>query len=131
LCSPTLLAGDRPIRQPGDLARHRLIHVLGYEEGWGVWLKSAGAGQAAAEIGFQVDTTLMAFEMAACGMGVALGRTSLTERDLQSGRLVRPFGVSCPVKEAFHLISDNAGSEHPDAARFRSWLLGQVRVKDA
>jgi LysR family transcriptional regulator, glycine cleavage system transcriptional activator len=131
LCSPTLLAGDKPIRQPGDLAHNRLIHVLGYEEGWGVWLKAAGAGQAAAGGGFQVDTTLMAFEIAACGMGVALGRTSLNGRDLQSGRLVRPFGLSCPVKEAFHLISDNAGSEHPDAATFRGWLQGQARVTGA
>ncbi len=131
LCSPILLAGDMPIRQPADLSSHRLIHVLGYEEGWGVWLKAAGVGQIAASGGLQVDSTLMAFETAAHGMGVALGRTSLNERDLQSGRLVRPFGLSCPVKEAFHLISDNPGSEHPDAATFRVWLLGQARVMGA
>jgi LysR family transcriptional regulator, glycine cleavage system transcriptional activator len=126
LCSPALLAGGNPIREPADLLQHKLIHVLGYEEGWAAWLNAAGLGQAVADGGFQVDTTLMAFEMAACGLGVALGRRSLNDRDLQSGRLVRPFGLSHPVSEAFHLISDSSGAEHPDAAVFRAWLLDRA-----
>jgi LysR family transcriptional regulator, glycine cleavage system transcriptional activator len=69
----------------------------------------------------------MAFEMAANGLGVALGRTSLNERELRSGRLTKPFRFSVPVNEAFHLISAQAGSEHPDAAVFRSWLLAQAK----
>jgi LysR family transcriptional regulator, glycine cleavage system transcriptional activator len=126
LCSPSLLKGGKAIRKPRDLQHHKLIHVLGYEEGWAVWLKAAGAGDLAANRGLQVDTTLMAFEMAACGLGVALGRISLSERELRSGRLIKPFRLSVPVAEAFHLISAQAGSEHPDAAVFRGWLLEQA-----
>jgi len=34
VCAPSLLEGEHAIRKPADLAHHRLLHVLGYEEGW-------------------------------------------------------------------------------------------------
>ncbi len=126
LCSPALIEGETPLKAPRDLGHHVLLHVLGYEEGWAVWLKAAGVSDINAGQGLQFDTSLMAFEIAAHGRGVALGRSSMMARELASGRLVAPFDLKAPINEAFHLISPTDGSEHPDAPIFRDWLLAEA-----
>lgn len=132
VCSPLLLQGEHAIRRPEDLANHALLHVLGYEEGWGLWLNAAGLG---GEIdkgrGLHFDTSLIAFEVAAKGAGVALGRSSMTGEDLMSGRLVKPFDLAIPIDEAFHLISPPEETAHPDAEVFRDWLLEEVALEKA
>lgn len=127
VCSPALLEGENPIRKPEDLANHALLHVLGYEEGWGLWLNAAGVGvEIDKGLGLHFDTSLIAFEVAAKGAGVALGRSSMTEEDLASGRLIAPFDLAVPVDEAFHLIANYDETAHPDAGLFRDWLLEEA-----
>ncbi len=126
LCSPALLDGACPLGAPRDLHRHTLLHVLGYEEGWAVWLKAAGITDFNPGQGLQFDNSLMALEIAAQGAGVALGRTSMMERELASGRLVAPFGLRVAIKEAFYLVSLADRNEHPDAPAFRDWLIEQA-----
>ena len=123
LCLPAIAAR---LTTPDDLASVRLLHVLGYKEGWGTWLAAAGASKVNAGSGAHFDTSLMAFEVAANGGGVALGRSSMSAHELASGRLVRPFGLAVPVAEAFHLLTPDTGPIHPDAAILRAWLLEQA-----
>jgi LysR family glycine cleavage system transcriptional activator len=66
---------------------------------------------------------LAAFELAAHGGGVALGRKSLAGHAVASGRLVAPFGLAVPINEAFHLFQPAGSSSHPDAEVFLDWLL--------
>ncbi len=123
VCSPELLEGGH-LNTPVDLVRHRLIHVLGYKEGWALWLKKAGVREAPANPSLQCDASLMAFGLAAQGAGVALGRTSMVGPELKSGRLVAPFDLAVPVDEGFHLMSDDARQNGAHAAAFRQWILG-------
>ncbi len=122
LCAP----GLAPMGVPGDLSHHRLLHVLGYHEGWGIWLKAAGASGVDAGTGLHLDTTLAAFEVAARGGGVALGRASLAGPALASGRLLAPFDLAVPIDEAFHLVRPAGGDTHPDAGVFAAWLMSVV-----
>ena len=126
LCSPALLRGAQPLSTPRDLRHHTLLHILGYEEGWAVWLKAAGITDINPGQGLQFDTSLMSFEIAAQGAGVALGRTSMMEREIASGRLVAPFDLRVTINEAFHLVSLLDDNEHPDAPVFRDWLIEQA-----
>lgn len=127
LCAPDL-PGRLPLASPDDLGRHRLLHVLGYQEGWGTWLKAVGATRVDAGQGIQLDTSLAAFELAAQGAGVALGRTSLAARDRASGRLIAPFELEVPIDEAFHLLESSGSPSHPHAARFVDWLVEVAQV---
>lgn len=125
VCSPGFL--DRNgLRQPEELRTHRLIHVLGYKEGWALWLKEAGVHLPPASPVLQCDTSLMAFELAAQGAGIALARTSMVARDLRDGRLVAPFELAVSTVEGFHLIerADRPSQERADL--FRRWLLEQA-----
>src|SRR3954452_21960741 len=38
VCSPALLAGDKPLRCPEDLANHVLLHSTNNEDDWRLWL---------------------------------------------------------------------------------------------
>lgn len=131
LCAPGLLQHGPSLDSVEDLRRHRLLHVLGYQEGWGTWLKAAGATTVDPGQGLQVDTSLMAFEMAAHGGGVALGRSSLAGKERRSGRLVAPFDLEVPINEAFYLLQSMEGDPHPDAEAFKSWLLSALSEPQA
>lgn len=122
VCLPNIAAR---LRSPEDLSKERLLHVLGYQEGWATWLAAAGTVAVDPGSGLWFDTTPMAIEVAAHGGGVALGRSSMLERELASGRLVRPFELDLPIEEGFFLVAPEKGPRHPDAAVFREWLLAE------
>ena len=128
VCAPALLSGQPPLKTPDDLAHHRLLHVIGYEEGWADWLKAAGARGVNAGQGLQFDTSLLILEVAKSGAGVALGRSSMTAAELEAGTLVAPFDLALPVKEAFYLLRPSEGAEHPDTGLFRDWLLAEAEA---
>lgn len=143
LCLPEIAAR---LQTPADLAKERLLHVLGYQDGWDGWLTAAGANRVEASRveasrveasrveasrvdaaqGLWFDTTLMAMAVAAEGGGIALGRTSLIETELTSGRLVKPFAFELPIEEGFFLVAPEKGPRHKDAAVFREWLLAEA-----
>jgi LysR family transcriptional regulator, glycine cleavage system transcriptional activator len=123
ICPPAQAA---LLKSPDDLAGVRLIHVLGYQEGWATWLAAAGASGVDPGQGLWFDTTAMAVEVAAQGGGVALARSSMIGRDLGAGRLVKPFALELPVDEGFFLVAPEKGARHPDAALFRDWLLAEA-----
>jgi LysR family glycine cleavage system transcriptional activator len=123
LCTPEIAAR---IGSPDDLAKERLLHVLGYKEGWATWLAAAGATKVNSGAGEQFDSSLMAYEVAANGGGIALGRTSMSAKEIKSGRLVRPFVLSVPVQEAFFILTPEDGLNHPDATIFKDWLVAKA-----
>lgn len=119
LCAPSLA---HQLKRPDDLQAQRLLHVLGYQEGWGAWLHAAGASAVNTGQGLHFDTSLTAFEIAAQGDGVALGRSSLARRERASGRLIAPFDLELPISEAFYLLEPVGREIHPDASLFITWL---------
>jgi LysR family transcriptional regulator, glycine cleavage system transcriptional activator len=123
LCAPLLTQGRSALRTPADLEKYNLLHVIGYQEGWATWLNAAGVSDVDPGGGIQCDTSLVAFELAAHGGGVALGRSSLVGKELQSGRLVAPFQLAVPVEEAFYLIMPAHGALPLDAKLFVDWLV--------
>lgn len=127
VCSPTLISADCPLQRPPDLARHPLLHVLGYEEGWGYWLQKNNAERVDSSRGMQFDTLISALTMAELGQGVALARSSLVKHLLDEGRLVAPLGCQVPTKEAFYLVYPSHSLVNPDAAAFAQWLCEEAQ----
>ena len=126
VCSPDYLQRN-PIDETNfDPKQHRLLHVMGYEEGWGYWLKQAKFNEVINNQGFQLDTLVTALELAVLGEGIALGRTSLVQNLIDEGKLVTPFSTQIATDEAFHLVSPNSHVKHHQVDAFREWLLEQV-----
>lgn len=130
VCSPTLLDGLSPPDSPEALSAHTLLHVIGYEEGWGYWLKQTGFQHLDASQGMQFDTLITALEMAALGHGLALGRTSLVAEMLASGRLLAPFEQRISASESFYLTCPTHQYMHPNAEAFWSWLIEEAEAEE-
>lgn len=129
VCSPQLCDGSTPPQAPDELGKHTLLHVIGYEEGWGYWLKKTGASQAYTPQGMQFDTLITALEMAVQGQGLALGRTSLVENMIANGRLIAPFEQRVATSEAFHLTHSTHQYLHQHAETFRSWIIEEAEAQ--
>ncbi|MEH6577957.1 MAG: transcriptional regulator GcvA [Amphritea sp.] len=126
VCSPSLDDSQELPGSPEALADYTLLHVIGYEEGWGHWLNKTGFDHLDTSQGIQLDTLISALEMAALGQGIALGRTSLVAGMIAEGRLVAPFEQRVPTSEAFYLACPDHQYEHPHAETFRSWLIEEA-----
>ncbi|MFC0408900.1 LysR substrate-binding domain-containing protein [Roseomonas elaeocarpi] len=128
VCSPSLLRGQHPLRGPGDLRHHQLIHDTSMAatpefRTWRDWHAAAGLDPKGSERGIQVNDSAAAYRMVMTGGGVALGRTTLVEQDLAEGRLIRPFGpeLECPL--AYHVVCRPQDAEDPVIVAFWDWLM--------
>lgn len=131
VCSPALLKGPKPLKRPQDLAHHTLIHGSLTREDWQVWLTAAGLPRLlATRPGLTFDLSLMAFQAAIDGLGVALGRSALVEADIEAGRLVVPFDVKLPAEAGYYVVTPEETADTPKIALFRDWLI-QAAAKPA
>ncbi len=125
LCAPGLV---QRLRSPDDLADQCLLHVQGYQEGWGTWLAAARATRVDPGQGLQTDTSLTAYALACEGAGVALGRRSLEAPYRSSGRLVAPFDLEVPISEGFFLLEPVTAPARRDVGPLVEWLIGEAAV---
>jgi LysR family glycine cleavage system transcriptional activator len=125
VCAPDLAAGDPPIAEPLDLARHTLLRSATHDH-WSVWLAAAGVAELDRLRGLIFDDASMMIEAAVDGLGVGLARGALAADDLAAGRLVRPFALGLPSPFAYHLVHPRRGETHPAVAAFTQWLLAEA-----
>lgn len=130
VCSPKLMQGKHALKSPADLKHHTLLHdeVSRHDESpdWKNWLKAAGVGDIDAGRGPGFSDSSMVIEAAAAGQGVALGHRWLAAADLESGRIVMPFGPVVPSKFSYYIVSPPAVAEARRVRLFRDWLLGEA-----
>ena len=129
VCSPGLLAGPVPLREPGDLRRHSLLHddVSTFDApDWSKWLAAVGVTGVRADRGQRYSHSSLVIQAAIDGQGVALGRSTLVALDLEAGRLVQPFGPALPSVYACYVVSPPATAERPKIKAFREWLLDEA-----
>lgn len=136
MCSPQLLKGEHPLRQPEDLRHHTLIQddTVYFDEAkpdWEKWLKAAGVKGVDATRGPHFSHAALALEAAADGLGVALGILKLAASDLAAGRLVIPFQLSLPLHFAYYVLCAGVACDRPDVAVFRNWLLEEAERDEA
>lgn len=131
VCSPALLAGDKPLRCPEDLANHTLLHSSGgYDDDWRLWLTAAGLPTNISKMpGITFDMILVTVQAAIDGFGVAVGRTTYVEGDIAKGRLVIPFELALPADAGFYLVSPENKADTPKLAAFRKWLVASLQTK--
>jgi LysR family glycine cleavage system transcriptional activator len=127
VCAPSLLRQGRGLREPADLRRQTLLVSEIRPEGWGRWLAMVGLPPLEEFTVQRFESSALAYEAAAEGLGVAMGERQLVEDDLRKGRLVAPWPVSQPQPESFYLIHQRRGESLPQLREFRDWILAGAR----
>ena len=128
VCSPA--NRDRVTGRDGrlDYAAATLIHTTLASEGWPAWLEAHAVTDVSVDGGLRLDTLELAFEAAAQGLGVALGRRPLVDRDLQSGRLVELSPRPIWAETSYWLVSGESVERHAHLRAFRDWIVAEAEA---
>lgn len=131
VCSPAYRAALPQADGRIDLRQATLIHVDLASEDWQAWLDAAGAAaphDLALAGGLRFDTIQLAFEAAAAGLGVALGRRPLVNRDLAAGTLVALGLPGIQAETAYWLVGSESVARRSELLAFRDWVVDEARA---
>jgi DNA-binding transcriptional LysR family regulator len=126
LCAPALA---EKIRTARDLFAQTLIESDNKRVRWPAWF-AANSLAAPASRGPRFDRSFISISAAADGLGVALESTMLAERELASGRLVRPLaGVAEDVVYTGHWLVFPSTRRYARAmVLFLGWLARELAL---
>jgi len=130
VCSPKLLEGEHPLREPADLRFHTLLHD-DMTVTWENWIKAAGVAGVDAERGPLYMHSNLVTQAAIDGEGVALGRSRLIAREIDEGRLVRLFELSLPSAFSWFVVYPEASRQRPKIIAFRDWVFEEAEAEPA
>lgn len=124
LCAPALAAS---IRSPSDLLQQTLIESDNKKVRWPAWFEANGLVHPPAN-GPRFDRSFMSLSAAADEIGIALESTLLAEREIASGRLVRPLqGLSQDIVYTGHwLVFPRSAPLARSIDLFIRWLTGEL-----
>jgi LysR family transcriptional regulator, glycine cleavage system transcriptional activator len=128
VCSPAYR--DTLVDEAGniDLRRATLIHVTSVSEDWQAWFDAKSIDGLEPKGNLRFDTIQLAFEAAAAGLGVALGRRPLVGRDLAAEALVEISSEAIVAEAAYWLVSSEGADHRPDLLGFKRWLLREAEA---
>ena len=125
-----LALADGDLRAPADLSDQVLLHDkvddTPEDPGWAVWCRAAGIAMPDAPARHFSDAALV-LQAATAGQGVALARLSLVREDLESARLVRPFGPVVRTRFSYYAVATPALAQQPRVHAMVDWLVAQAR----
>jgi LysR family glycine cleavage system transcriptional activator len=122
VCSPTLR--DMPAGVD-DLVRHRLLHARYRRSDWVEWLAGIDRSDLWSE-GMEFSSSLLAYQAAQEGIGIAMGQINLLKRELHTRRLVTLFE---PLERSFgyYVVWPKSRALPQKARRFLAWLEDEAR----
>lgn len=126
LCCPELAPNIRTAR---DLLGQTLIESDNKKIRWTDWFAANGL-VAPGQRGPRFDRSFLSISAAADGLGVALESTRLAERELASGRLVRPLDAVCEdvVYTGHWLVFPRAKRYSQSLTLFSQWMAKELRL---
>lgn len=136
VCSPGLLEGDVPLREPRDLQHFVLIHdeTDSYKShaacsgmDWDTWCRAVGV-DIDTRYGLVFNQGHLVVQAAVDGQGVAITRTSLAQDDIDAGRLVRLFKDNVLASSSYSIVCRKEMAARTKIVAFRDWLLEQAAV---
>jgi LysR family glycine cleavage system transcriptional activator len=125
ICTPKYSAKHR-LKSPIDLASCTAIRSSSRSlpDEWPGWLGFAGVPDLRFKNEIVCDLMLPALQGALDGLGVAIGRRAVINRDLTDGRLVAPFDYRLRSSFGYFLVIPPERAALPHVGIFRDWLVG-------
>ena len=124
VCSPNYLQSV-PLKRPADLSRAKLLATKTRPQAWGDWLAATNEEAKPLRAHQSFDHFYLMIQAAACGLGVAVVPQMLAMDELNSGRLVAPFGFTPGKRELSLWIAPHLASRS-DMKTLERWLLQEM-----
>jgi DNA-binding transcriptional LysR family regulator len=112
------------------LRRLPAIHVISVKEDWGAWAGRLGLPAPDPARGLRFDALHMAIESAAQGLGVALARLPVCERDITAGRVVA-LGEPVEAETSYWLVARPGVLRQTEGRIFAAWIEGELAAGTA
>lgn len=130
VCSPAYLKKHAPnARFPESLLRHPLLVSHYRRTDWADWLATTGLTSAANEaMEMTFGTSVLTWQAAIDGLGMAIGQNRLLTAEFEKGLLVRPFDRPVQRDQGYYLVWPKRARDSHKVSVFRDWLLAACAV---
>jgi len=129
VCAPGLLDAAIDLREPAEVAGHKLLNIPANADepaDWDLWLDAAGLSPDCYEIGPTFDNYPIAREAALAGLGFVMARQPFVADDLKAGRLIRPFSLVVPEPGSWFIFLRRQVCQEPSVLVFREWIQSEI-----
>lgn len=129
VCCPAFLRQHAPERRfPQALLRTRLLVSYYRRKDWSVWAKATRYEDEIAQTPqMSFSSSVLTWQAALDGLGVAVGQTALLMDDLAQGKLEAPFNLPVRSGMSYYLLRPKMQRESRKVMLFRDWMLEQCR----
>ena len=128
VCAPSLLNGKKPLLEPLDMTQFTLIYISGRREEWNRVLRQIGGRLVDANRTMSFSSRALAVSAATEGIGIALADRVLTQREIESGKLVAPFDITLDTHNAFYLVYKQNRKLTYAMEAFRDWIMEEMQA---
>ena len=130
VCSPSLANGRLPLQEPADLRHHTLIYVSKRKWEWQDWLDQVQLSSLIPRGSLQMSSSQLATAAAQEGLGIALADSTLTSKEIASGKLVVPFNIQLDTNKAFYLVYRKHRPLTAGMQAFKDWIMEEMQSVD-
>lgn len=137
VCSPHLLADDKPLRTPTDLLAYPLLSIdwlpkFASPPSWRDWFAAQQVDYSHLRDGYRVySLSSMAIQAAMAGQGVVLAQCSMIAEAVADGRLVIPFAQGLKMPSSYFLLAARDAFDKGHCCDFHRWLVARGRDQAA
>ncbi len=131
VCAPEALGDPDMGMTLDELERFLLLGVPTTPsdvDDWTCWLEAAGLSRDDMKFGSVFDNYPLVREAVLKNHGIGMARAPFCVRDLERGRLVRPFGLSVPEPSQWYLATPKNSAANPKLALFTKWLEEEIEA---
>jgi len=126
VCSPKLWGA-----RPADVSRLEgmtVLHSANRRDDWANWLAQAGRPELRAGNLLEFEFSLMVYQAALEGLGIAIAQPEFVQEDLASGRLVAPFPHEVRTGSRYYLTCPASRRHGGAVAAFLSWMGDEIQL---
>ncbi len=128
-CSPEVA---KVLNTVSDLRHQTLLHTLARPDDWRHWLASQGENDIDAYSGRHYESSVLVYQAAIQGQGVAMAQKVLVEPDIARGALVPAFRQEMDMGiYTYYFVVPDARPAIAELEIFRDWLLEQSHMATA
>lgn len=123
VCSSAFLIENPAMADARNLCTAPLLHSLARPDDWSKWLRAAKLTDVDGYRGQMYESSVMSYQAAIEGHGVAIAQRILVSDDLAAGRLVMPYQfVLNEGPFTYYLMYPRNKPQSPEFETFRQWI---------